>query len=240
MASTSLQGPEDHSERTPWAGGGWCRAAERTLAQPTLRLACRLFAATFPRCRHSWARSRSVRGAWGHTRVAVWAFDEPVRLAGVKSRIRSILRVHSIGNQTLRSRLNGLWVFVQTGLPIRLAGRAGGRGRAGSAGWGLGCHCACALYHWASRRVCAREGALPLPLFLVSCACVLRLGARLPGVGRGRGRCPEGAGSQWHGRLVCASCWVWSPPARAQAARRRSVGGACARLGRGRRSGFLP
>jgi hypothetical protein len=62
----------------------------------------------------------------------VWAFDEPVRLAGVKSRIRSILRVHSIGNQTLRSRLNGLWVFVQTGLPIRLAGRAGGR--AGAAG----------------------------------------------------------------------------------------------------------
>lgn len=52
-----------------------------------------------------------------------------MRFAGVKLFL-STLRGHSIGNQTLQSSLDGLWVFVQTGLPIRLAGLAGAAGPA--------------------------------------------------------------------------------------------------------------
>lgn len=52
-----------------------------------------------------------------------------MRLAGVKP-YPSTLRGRSIGNQTLQTRLDGLWVFVRTGLPIRLAGLAGAAGPA--------------------------------------------------------------------------------------------------------------
>lgn len=100
----------------------------------TFRLGCRVFAVVFPRCRHSWARSCLVRGAWGHTRVAVWAFGEPVRLAGVKPHL-STLRGHSIGSQALQSRFDGLWVFVQTGF-AHSAWRAR-RGRLGRVGAGM-------------------------------------------------------------------------------------------------------
>lgn len=52
-----------------------------------------------------------------------------MRIAGVRLFL-STLRGHNIGKQTLQSRLDGLWVFVQTSLPIRLAGLAGAVGPA--------------------------------------------------------------------------------------------------------------
>lgn len=132
-AVTSEQGHGRHSGRTPGKGRGCCPATERTLADPTFRPGWRPFAAALPRCRHRWAVSGSEHAAWGPTRVAVWALGELMRFLGVEPSLPT-LRGHSVGNQTLRSRLGGPGVFVQTGLPIWLAGLAGGRARRGRLG----------------------------------------------------------------------------------------------------------
>lgn len=131
------------------------------------------------------------------------------------------------GSRMLQSRLDGRWVFVQTSLPIR-ACRVGGRGRAGSAGWGLGCHLRVRALSQGTGARARWEGSPssplppPPPVELKSCACALVLRAARRGWARagplyGRG------GVAALGAPARASCWVWSPPARAPAARRRGL-----------------
>lgn len=240
-AVTSEQGHGRHSGRTPGKGGGWCPATERTLAEPTFRPGWRPFAAALPRCRHRWGVSGSEHAAWGPTWVAVWALGELMPFLGVEPSLPT-LRGHSVGNQTLRSRLGGPGVFVQTGLPIWLAGLAGGRarrGRLGRVGAGMPLRLRAMSLGIGAR---ARWGGSPssYPPFQVKLGCAFETWSAAT-----RGWARAGPLSGRGGAAAASGCLLALPAGcgrlpRAPAARRRGEGGACARLGRGRRPGFLP